>query len=120
MIKKTLYFGNPAYLNLRDRQLVLRLPEVEQASNLSATFKQKAERTIPIEDIGIVVLDHQRITITQGLLAKLLDNECAVITCDERRMPTGLLLPLTGNTLQSERFRQQIESSLPLRKQLWQ
>lgn len=120
MIKKTLYFGNPAYLNLRDRQLVLRLPEVEQASNLSATFKQKAERTIPIEDIGIVVLDHQRITITQGLLAKLLDNECAVITCDERRMPTELLLPLTGNTLQSERFRQQIESSLPLRKQLWQ
>jgi CRISPR-associated protein Cas1 len=35
-------------------------------------------------------------------------------------MPTGLLLPLAGNTTQSERFRAQIEASQPLRKQLWQ
>ena len=28
MIKRTLYFGNPAYLSLRNQQLVIKMPEV--------------------------------------------------------------------------------------------
>ncbi len=120
MIKKTLYFGNPAYLSLRDAQLVLRLPEVETNSTIPDTFKKSAERTIPVEDIGVVIVDNRRITITAGLIEALLDNNCAVITCDNRSMPTGLLLPLIGNTTQNERFRHQLDASLPLKKQLWQ
>lgn len=120
MIKKTLYFGNPAYLSLTDRQLVLRLPEVEKNESVPPRFKKEAERTIPIEDIGVVILDNSRITITHALMAALLDNNCAVITCDSKSMPTGLMLPLCGNTTQSERFRYQIDASQPLRKQLWQ
>ena len=119
MIKKTLYFGNPTYLSLRNRQLVIRLPEVEKA-DLPEQIKQDSVRTIPIEDIGVVVLDNKQITITQGTLGALLDNTVVVITCDEKRMPVGMLLPLSGNTLHQERFRNQIESSVPLRKQLWQ
>lgn len=120
MIKRTLYFGNPSYLSLKNDQLVLKLPEVEKNATLPDAFKQSNIRTIPIEDIGVVVLDHKQITITQALLAKLLENNCAVITCDDRHLPTGLLLPLEGNTLQSERFNDQIDASLPLKKQLWQ
>ncbi len=120
MIKRTLYFGNPSYLSLKNDQLVLKLPEVEKNATLPDAFKQSNVRTIPIEDIGVVVLDHKQITITQALLAKLLENNCAVITCDDRHLPTGLLLPLEGNTLQSERFNDQIDASLPLKKQLWQ
>lgn len=120
MIKKTLYFGNPAYLSLNNKQLVIKLPEVESQDDLPDIIKSQSVRTIPIEDIGIVVLDHQRITITQGVIAALLANNVAFITCDEKRMPTGLLLPLQGNTLYNERFRNQIEASLPLKKQLWQ
>lgn len=120
MIKKTLYFGNPAYLSLSKSQLVVRMPEVEQAEHLAESIRQESVRTIPIEDIGVVVLDHRQITLTQGLMAALLNNQTAVITCDERRMPAGLLLPLEGNTLQNERFRSQIEASVPLKKQLWQ
>lgn len=120
MVKRTLYFGNPAYLSMRNAQLVLRLPEVEKIDSLSVTFKREVERTIPIEDIGVVILDNKQITITQGLLEALLDNNCAVITCDSARMPVGLLLPLRGNSIQNERFRAQINISLPLRKQLWQ
>lgn len=120
MIKRTLYFGNPSYLSLKNDQLVLKLPEVEKNDTLPDAFKQSNVRTIPIEDIGVVVLDHKQITITQALLAKLLENNCAVITCDDRHLPTGLLLPLEGNTLQSERFNDQIDASLPLKKQLWQ
>lgn len=120
MIKKTLYFGNPTYLSLANRQLVIKLPEVEKEATLPNAFKKDAIKTIPIEDIGVIVLDHQQITITQGVLNKLLENNCAVITCNSSRMPTGLLLPLCGNTTQSERFADQISASLPLKKQLWQ
>lgn len=120
MIKRTLYFGNPAYLNVRLAQLEIRLPEVEKNPTLSEDFKSSAVKRIPIEDIGVVVLDNRQITITQGALSALLDNNVAVISCDEHRMPSGLILPLSGNTTQSERFRYQIEASLPLKKQLWQ
>ena len=120
MIKKTLYFGNPAYLSLRMEQMVIKLPEVEKATDISSVTKEQSVVTRPIEDIGIVVLDNKQITITQGLLEALLENNCAVITCDSQRMPVGLMLPICGNTVQSERFQDQISASLPLRKQLWQ
>ena len=116
MIKRTLYFGNPAYLSLKLKQLVVRLPQPEGDEK-----DEKANtRTVPIEDIGVVILDHKQITVTQALLAELLDNNCAVITCDSHQLPVGLLLPLAGNTIQNERFRNQLDASLPLKKQLWQ
>lgn len=119
MIKKTLYFGNPAYLSLSDGQIVIRIPEVENA-DVPDLMKKETTVTRPIEDIGVVVIDNRRITLTSGLMDALLQNNVAVIMCDERRMPSGLFLPLEGHTLQSERFRSQLEASLPLRKQLWQ
>ncbi|MEG1934827.1 MAG: type II CRISPR-associated endonuclease Cas1 [Rikenellaceae bacterium] len=120
MIKRTIYFGNPAYLSMHNAQLVVRLPEVEKNNTITPLFKKEAERTIPIEDIAIVMLDNKQITITQALLESLLENNCSVITCDSSHLPVGLFLPLCGHSLQSERFRVQIEASLPLKKQLWQ
>lgn len=114
MIKRTLYFGNPAYLSMRNSQLVIHLPDAHGMDD------RTGNNTIPVEDIGVVLLDHKQITVTHGLLEALLANNAAVITCDSSRMPVGLLLPLSGNTVQSERFQAQIDSSLPLRKQLWQ
>lgn len=116
MIKRTLYFGNPSYLSLNSEQLVIRLPDIEKNDMLGQCLVQ----TIPIEDIGVMVLDNKQITLTQGLLEKLLENNCSVITCDSSHLPVGLLLPIDGNTVQSERFRKQIDASLPLKKQLWQ
>ena len=120
MIKRTLYFGNPAYLSTRHEQLVVRLPEVEKNETLPKSFRRDSETTIPIEDIGVVITDHQQITLTHGLMEKLLANNCALVTCNSAHMPVGLLLPLEGNTVQTERFRQQIDASVPLKKQLWQ
>ncbi|MEE1302072.1 MAG: type II CRISPR-associated endonuclease Cas1 [Bacteroidales bacterium] len=120
MIKRTLCFTNPAYLSLKNNQLVIKLPEVETNSSLPEDFKAEATKTIPIEDIGIVVLDNKRITITQGVMEALLENNAAVITCNESHLPIGMHLPLVGNTTQTERMRYQIEASLPLKKQLWQ
>ena len=116
MIKKTLYFGNPAYLSLHLGQLTIKLPEIKNGN--SSCNSNKAQRTIPIEDIGIIVLDNKQITITNGLIEALVKNQIAIISCDSHSMPSGLFLPLTGNSTFNEHFRQQIECSIPLNKQL--
>lgn len=108
MIKRTLYFGNPAYLKTQNEQLLIELPETGET------------KQAPIEDIGILILDHRQITITQAVLAKLLANNTAVITCDDTHHPTGLLLTLDGHSLQSQKHQAQLEASMPLKKQLWQ
>ncbi len=108
MIKRTLYFGNPAYLKTKDEQLVFESTDTGEMI------------TLPIEDIGVLILDHQQITITQAVIAKLLENNVAFITCDNRHHPTGLMLNLDGHTLQSQKFQAQLEASVPLKKQLWQ
>lgn len=115
MIKRTLYFSNPAYLSKKNSQLFFEYPENKEK-------EKRAEETnsVPIEDIGIVVLDNQQITITHGLLASLQENNVAVITCDASHIPNGMFMPLASNQLQNEKFRAQIESSEPLKKQLWQ
>ena len=119
MIKRTLCFTNPAYLSLKNEQLVVKMPDSCQQSAVGGQQLEKVT-TIPIEDIGVVVIDNRQITITSGLMDALLANNCALITCDGKSLPVGLMLPLSGNTTQSERFRHQIDASLPLKKQLWQ
>jgi CRISPR-associated protein Cas1 len=111
MIKRTLYFGNPCRLYKRIEQLV-----IEKEDEVEG----RITTTIPIEDIGVTIFDNQQISVTHGLLEGLLNNNTAVITCDSRHMPIGLLLPLTGNTTQNERYRLQIDASAPLCKKLWQ
>jgi len=119
MIKRTLYFTNPAYLSMEHAQLVARIKN-NQKSDETEIPQPEEVRTIPIEDIGMVVLENRQITLTTGLIAALIDNNAAIVTCDSKQMPTGLILPLSGNSVQNERFRAQLDASLPLRKQLWQ
>lgn len=111
MIKRTLYFGNKAYLSLKNRQISITAVD-ETGKEIAATR--------PIEDIGVVVIDSPMVTFTSGLMEALLENNCSVITCDKAHMPVGLMLPLCGNSTQNERFRNQLDASLPLKKQLWQ
>ena len=106
MIKRVLCFENPARLSLKLAQMVVELQDVT--------------RTLPIEDIGVVILDHKQITITHALIDALLANNVAMVTSNDKHLPVGLMLPLDGNTLQSERFRAQIDASEPLKKQMWQ
>lgn len=114
MIKRTLYFGNPALLRFEMGQLVIQLPPAE------GMLPDELIRRIPVEDIGLVVLDHARITITYSVLYKLLENNVALVTCNDTHMPIGLMLPLEAHTTQQERFEAQTSASLPLKKQLWQ
>lgn len=109
MLKRTLFFGNPAYLSTKNEQLVVTYPDKEQEV-----------RTVPIEDIAVIVIENQQITITNGLLEKLIQRGVAVINCNQQHLPIGMFLPLNGHTEQTERFRTQMSASVPLKKNLWQ
>lgn len=113
MITRTLFFSNPCHLKTADEQLVAVYKYVKGQEDMP-------DKKAPIEDIGCIVLEHKQISISHNLLGKLLENNVALIACDEKQMPAGMFLNLNGNTLQSERFRAQIEASEPLKKQLWQ
>lgn len=111
MIKKTLCFSNQAHLSLRLGQLVIRLYDEDGG---------ETETTRPIEDIGVIVMEGHSITMTSALLSFLMDNNVAVVICDSKHMPSGLMFPLAYNSKTTEKTLFQINSSLPLRKQLWQ
>lgn len=108
MIKRTLYFGNPARLSLCEAQLHAELktdpPEI---------------KTVPIEDIGMTVIDHAQISITHGLMEALTDNNAAILFCDRHHIPHGLVLPMSAHTTFTENVRTQLKASEPLKKQLW-
>jgi CRISPR-associated protein Cas1 len=109
MIKRTLHFSNPAHLSTKNNQLVVELKD-----------ENRTTKTIPIEDLGVVILEHPQITLTSNLLEQMLDNKVAVITCNSKYMPSGMFLPFESNSEQTERIRTQLEASVPLKKQLWQ
>ncbi len=108
MLYRTIYIGNPAYLKLKDEQMEVIDPQ---------TKEQKGR--VPVEDLGVLVLDHFQITISHQLIQKLMGNKVAVISCDAHHLPFGLMLPLHGHTEHSNKVKDQLSASEPLKKQLW-
>lgn len=108
MITRSIYIGNPAYLKLKDEQLYIMEPETGQ-------MKGK----VPVEDLGLLMLDHFQITISHQLIQKMMGNNVVVISCDAHHLPHGIMLPLHGHTEFSNRIKNQMEASEPLKKQLW-
>ena len=89
--------------------------------NLQLIIKNKVrEASIPIEDIGFIVIDNPEIYISITAFNLLIDNNTAVIICNNNHLPNGMLLNLNSHHIQQEIFKNQIAASLPLKKQLWQ
>jgi CRISPR-associated protein Cas1 len=109
MVKRTLHFSNPAHLSFQNAQLLIELKD-----------EQRTSRTIPIEDIGVVILEHPQITLSMKVLDALIKANVAIVSCDDHYMPSGMFLPLEGHHTQTERIRNQLNASEPLKKQLWQ
>lgn len=107
MLKKTLYFTRACSLNLKNSQLKIHFNDDD------------SERSIPVEDIGYIVLENQRIVITTPLMAALSENNVSVIFTDSRMMPVSMLMTLDGNSVHQEVYRNQINATAPLNKGLW-
>lgn len=76
--------------------------------------------SIPVEDLGLLVLSHPAISYTHQLLYELLEQNVAVLFCNRQHMPEGLLLPFEDNQLHQARLQIQAEATKPLKKRLWQ
>ena len=106
MIKRIVEISNPARISLKNRQMVVDREGFESVS-------------VPIEDMGILILDHVAVTHTQGLLTACFENNVAVLLCNAKHLPGGILLPLEGNSLHSRTIAQQVKITEPTRKRLW-
>lgn len=108
MLKRALFFSTPYCLSLRNGQLIVHTREAPEM-----------QQSVPIEDIGFVVLEHPQTSVTLPLLNALSDNNVAVIFCGENRLPNAMLMNLDSNKTQGESYRAQIDASEPLKKGLW-
>lgn len=108
MLKRALFFSTPYCLSLRNGQMIIHTREAPDM-----------QKSVPIEDIGFVVLEDQQTSVTLPLLNALSDNNAAVILCGDNRMPNAMLMNLDSNKTQGESYRAQIDVSEPLKKGLW-
>lgn len=75
---------------------------------------------IPLDDIAVLVLSAQGVTITKDILCALIKQGSVVVLCGEKYYPETVMTPLFGNYEFTGRLITQINSSLPLKKRLWQ
>lgn len=108
MIKRSLVFSNPVYLSLKNRQLIINYKDssVEPSS-------------VPIEDVSMVMIENQQVSMTIPLLNALSEDNVQVVFCDSKGMPASMLLNLDGNNTQGETLRNQMSCGEVLKKQLW-
>ena len=107
MIKRILDISKPSYLHLKNKQLLI-------------DHEGKTVGHVPVEDLGILLLEHPAIVITQGVILACQKNNVVLVFCDERHLPYSILLPLCeGNSLHSKVLKQQINISEPNKKQIW-
>lgn len=108
MIKRTIDISEATYLHVLHQQLLL--------DRNGKTIAQ-----LPIEDLGVVILQHPAIVITQAVIIACQKNNVVLVFCDERHLPYSILLPVSdGNSLHSKVLQQQSNISLPTKKRLWQ
>lgn len=108
MLYRTIYIGNPAYLRLKSGQMKVIYPDTDEVVG-----------SVPIEDMGLLVIDHSRVTISHRLISALLEGNVAIVSCNDLHLPHGIMLPYAGHSESSERMRTQLSIREPLRKQLW-
>ncbi len=106
MLKKTILVERKTKINCKHLQLKL--------------TNENREASIPIEDIGFIVIDNPEVYISMTAMNLMVDNNCAVIICNTSHLPNGMFLNLNSHHIQQEIFKQQINASKPLKKQLWQ
>ena len=106
MIKRTLLVENKTVITTKNLQLILK-SEIKESS-------------IPIEDIGFLVIDNNETYLSIPAINLLVENNTAIIICGTNHLPNGMLLNLNSHHIQQEIFKNQIDASAPLKKQLWQ
>jgi CRISPR-associated protein Cas1 len=108
MIRKTIEFATRGTrLSVANRQLVIERPDMPKAS-------------LPIEDLGVVIVDDSQASYTQAVFIELLAAGATVMVTGKDHLPAGLMLPLDAHHVQTERHLAQVQATEPVRKRIWQ
>lgn len=109
MIKRTIDISSDtvARMRIEDDQLIIERENAEPSR-------------VPCEDVGILLVDQQRVVYSHSVLTRLMAKGACVVLCDEKHLPCGLMVPMEANELLTQRLRKQVEVSRPLEKRLWQ
>ena len=106
MIKRIVEVSRPSYLFIKNSQLC-----VQQNKEIVGR--------VPLEDLGVLLLAHPAISLSQAVLYLATNNNTVIILCDNRYLPVSLMLPLSGHSLHAKILNQQINSSVPRQKSAW-
>lgn len=106
MAFRNIYVENDVHLKIRNEQLVI--------------TKEEQEHTFPLEDINSICIESQRTIITTYALRKFIEHDIVLYVCDEKHLPTGVLVGMNNYSRQLKNIRLQIEVSKPLIKRIWQ
>ena len=104
MAWRVIGISNPAQLSVKDHQLVI---------------KQDETVNLPIEDIDALILDSYGLTFTTNLITELTSSGTTVVICDEKHLPSSVILPYSKHSRQAKVSRQQLAMGATLKKQLW-
>jgi CRISPR-associated protein Cas1 len=108
MLRKTIEIATPGTrLSVAHRQLVIERPELPKA-------------TVPLEDLGVLVIDDSRASYTQAVFIECLAAGATIVVSNRQHLPAGMMLPMEGHHVLTERHWAQVEAGAPLRKRLWQ
>lgn len=106
-MKRSIILSKPCHLSIKDSQLVIELKPDKQV------------HTRHLEDFGLIILEHPQITLTHGVLQALAQNNVILVSCDAKHMPASMSWPMDVHHTHGQRAKAQLESPLPVRKQLW-
>ncbi len=108
MTNRIIEISNPAHLSLRKKQLVLKDGDGNELA------------IIPIEDMAMLILNHPAITFSQALISECSAQKVGLVITDSKHMPSLILQPLDTHSLHTKILREQLQASVPRKKQIWQ
>lgn len=109
MLKRTIYISTDLKVSVKNAQLIL----ADKSNGVEVS-------KIPIEDMAFLIIDNKLVNITIPALNELVENNVGVLICNEKGMPNMMVSPLESNTLQGQRYRIQLDATLPAKKSIWQ
>lgn len=105
MAWRTVVISNPARLRVENNQLLI---------------TQKESITLPIEDIGVLLLESQEVLLTSALLARLAEYDVLLLVCDSSHLPCMAGMTYAGHSRLTGIQKLQLDTGVPFRKRCWQ
>lgn len=105
MAFKNIFIENGVHLSVKNEQLII---------------TKEGEYSVPLEDINSICIESLKTNITTYCLYKMVEHDIAVFICNEKHLPTGILLGTNSYSRQLKNINKQLSMPKPIIKRIWQ